>query len=149
MQNFRPFHPCVLWQMPGTPKFDPFHYVKIVPKFERSTDRDHKLISSEDGQDTSTCKISGHSLHAFSGKYPETSPDGRTDGRMDMPQNGHGWSDGQTDQCAGGKRVFQASDGRTDGQPLNQKYHTINYKVFNSLRLNDTIWWRWSWLALD
>ena len=33
-----------------------------------------------------------------------------------MPQNGHGWWDGPTDPCAGGKRVFQASDRRTDGQ---------------------------------
>ena len=54
--------------------------------------------------------ISDHSLHAFSGKCLETSPDGRTD----MPQNGHGWSDGPTDPCTGEKRLFQASDGRTD-----------------------------------
>ena len=67
--------------MPGNPKFDPFHWVKIVPKLEKLTDCGHKLIISEDGQDTSACKISGHSLHAFSGKCPETSPDGRTDGR--------------------------------------------------------------------
>ena len=25
MQNFRPFPLCVLWEMPGNPKFDPFH----------------------------------------------------------------------------------------------------------------------------
>ena len=49
-----------------------------MPKLEKSTDQGHKLISSEDGHDTSACKISGHSLHAFSGKCPETSPDGRT-----------------------------------------------------------------------
>ena len=65
--------------MPGNPKFDPFHLVKIVPKLEKSTDHGHKLISSEDGQDTSAYKISGQSLYAFSGKCPETSPDGRTD----------------------------------------------------------------------
>ena len=58
--------------MPGNPKFDPFHYVKTVPKLQKSTDRDPELISSEDGQDTSACKISGHSLHAFSMKFPET-----------------------------------------------------------------------------
>ena len=40
---------------------------------------------------------------------------GRTEGRTDMPQNGHGWLDGQTDPCTGGKRVFQASDRRMDG----------------------------------
>ena len=55
----------------------------------------------------------------FSGKCPETPLDGRTDRRTDMPQNGHGWSDGPTDSCTGGKRIFQASDGRTDGQPEN------------------------------
>ena len=55
------------------------HSVKIAPKLEKSTDHGHKLISSEDGQDTSACKISGQSLHAFSGKCLETSPDGQTD----------------------------------------------------------------------
>ena len=32
---------------------------------------------------------------------------------------GHGWSDGPTDPSAGGKRVFQAPDGRKDEQPEN------------------------------
>ena len=36
-----------------------------------------------------------------------------------MPQNGHGWSNGPTDPCTGEKRLFQALDGRTDGQPEN------------------------------
>ena len=43
-----------------------------MPKIETSTDRNYKLISSEGGQDTLACKISAHSLHAFSGK-PEPS----------------------------------------------------------------------------
>ena len=90
-----------------------------MPKLEKSTDHSHKLISSEDGQDTSEYKISGQSFHAFSGKCPETSPEGQTDGRTDMPLNGYGWSGGPTDACTGQKRVFQASDGRTDGQPEN------------------------------
>ena len=42
--------------------------------------------------------------------------DGQTDGRADMPQNGHGWSDGPTDPCTGEKSLFQASDGQTDGR---------------------------------
>ena len=67
--------------MPGNPKFDPFHEVKIVPKFEKSTERDHKLISSEDDQDASACKISGHSLHAFSGTKMPGNLCGRTDGQ--------------------------------------------------------------------
>ena len=58
--------------MPGNPKFDRFTKVKIATKFEKSTDHNHKLNSSEGGQDTSACKISGHSLHAFSGKCPKT-----------------------------------------------------------------------------
>ena len=58
--------------MPGNPKFAPFHYVKIVPKLGKSTDRDYKLISSEGAQDISAGKISGHFLHVFSEKYPET-----------------------------------------------------------------------------
>ena len=36
--------------------------------------------------------------------------------RTDMPQNGYGWLDGPRDPCTGGKRVFRASDGRTDGR---------------------------------
>ena len=48
----------------------------------KSTDHDHNLISSEGAQDTSTCIISDHSLHAFSGKCPETLS-GRTDGQTD------------------------------------------------------------------
>ena len=60
--------------MPGNPKFDPFHEVKIVPKLEKTTDRNHKQISyeAEGGQDTSAYKTSAHSLHAFSRKGPET-----------------------------------------------------------------------------
>ena len=47
--------------MPGTPKFDPLHEVKIAPKLEKSPDRNTKLISSESGQDTVAYHISGHS----------------------------------------------------------------------------------------
>ena len=57
--------------MAGNPKFDPFHYVKIVPKLEKSTDRDHNLIISEGCQDKSACKFSGHFLHALPEKCPE------------------------------------------------------------------------------
>ena len=70
MQNFRPFPLCVLQEMPGNAKFDPFQYVKIEPKLEKSIDCGHKLISSEGGLNTSACKIAGHSLHVFSGKCP-------------------------------------------------------------------------------
>ena len=72
MQNFRLFSPCGLQVMPGNPKFDPFHLVKIVPKLNKSSEQGHTLVSSEGGQDTSAWKISGHFLHAFSGKCPET-----------------------------------------------------------------------------
>ena len=34
MQNFRPFPRWVFQKMPGYPKFDPFHEVKIAPKLE-------------------------------------------------------------------------------------------------------------------
>ena len=44
----------------------------MVPKLEKATDRNHKLISSGGCQDTSAYKISAHSLHALSGKCPET-----------------------------------------------------------------------------
>ena len=50
MQNVRPFPQWVLQERVGNPRFDPFHYVKIVPKLEKSTDHDHNLISSEGGQ---------------------------------------------------------------------------------------------------
>ena len=45
--------------------------VKIAPKLEKSPDRNHKLISSEGGQDTVAYHISGHSLNGFSRKCPE------------------------------------------------------------------------------
>ena len=41
-------------------------------KMKKSTGRDYKLISSDGGQDTPAWKIWGHSLHAFSRKWPET-----------------------------------------------------------------------------
>ena len=72
MHNFRPFLRCVLQEMPRNPKFDPSHWVEIVPKLAKLTNQGHKLISSEGGQDTSACKISGHFLHALSEKCPET-----------------------------------------------------------------------------
>ena len=49
-------------------KLDPFHEVKIVPKLEKSTNCNHKVLSSEDAQDTSTCKMQGHFLSGFSSK---------------------------------------------------------------------------------
>ena len=41
-------------------------------KIRKITDRNHNLISSEGHQDTAAGKISGHSLHVFSRKRPET-----------------------------------------------------------------------------
>ena len=86
-----------------------------MPKLDKSTDHGHKLVSSEDGQDTLACKISGHSLHAFSGKCPETPPDGRTCrktftvGRID-----------QRTHVQVKRGYFRLRmDGRTDGQPEN------------------------------
>ena len=58
--------------MPGNSKSDQLHEVKIAPKLEKSPDRNHNLISSEGGPDTAAYHISGYSLHAFSGKCPET-----------------------------------------------------------------------------
>ena len=109
--------------MPGNPKFDPFHWVKIVPKLEKPTDHSHKLNSSEDGQDTSAYKISGQSLYAFSGKCPETSPDGRTDRRTDGRTCRKTVTVGRVDQRTHVqvKRGYfrLRTDGRTDGQPEN------------------------------
>ena len=102
-----------------------------MPKLVKSSDHGHKLISSGDGQDTSACEISGHSLHAFSGKCPETSPDGRTDGqtdgRTDGRTDGHavkrlrlvGWTNGPMYRSKEGISGFGRTDGRTDGQPEN------------------------------
>ena len=43
------------------PKIWPVSQVKVQPKWGKSTDLDQNLISSESGQDTPECKISGHS----------------------------------------------------------------------------------------
>ena len=55
----------------------------------KSTDRDHNLTISGDGQHISACKISGHSLHVFSRKPRNPI---RTDRQTD------GWKDGWTGQ---------------------------------------------------
>ena len=68
--------------MPRNPKFDPFHYVKIAPKLEKSTDRGHILVITEDGQETSVYKfqaISSMRFLAYARKPLRT--DRRTDGR--------------------------------------------------------------------
>ena len=64
-------NPQSMTKMPGNPKFYPFHLVKIASKLEKSTNCNHNLISSESGQDTSACKISGNFLHGFSRKCLE------------------------------------------------------------------------------
>ena len=55
---------------PETPNW-PVSQSQSGAKRKKSTDYDHNLISSEVGQDTSACEISGHSLPAFSGKCLE------------------------------------------------------------------------------
>ena len=72
MPKFRPFLPCVHKERPRNLKFDQFHF-KVVPKGGKSTDHDWNLNSSEGGQNTPACQISGHSFHTFSRKCPETS----------------------------------------------------------------------------
>ena len=111
MQNFTLFPPCVLRKCQETPNLTRFTKSKWRQKKENQQTATiiYSVLVVGGGQDTSACKISGHSLHAFSGKCPETSPNGRTD----RPKNGHGWSDGPTDPYTGGKKVFRA-DGRTD-----------------------------------
>ena len=99
--------------MPGNPKFDPFHLIKILPKLEKLTDQGHKLISSEDGQDTSACKISGQSLHAFSVKCPETSPDGPTDGHAVKRLRLVGWTNEPMYRSKEGISGFGRTEGRT------------------------------------
>ena len=59
------------------------------------------------------------SMHSPANARKPLRTNGRTDGRTDMPQSGHGWSDWPTDSCTSGKRVFRASDRRRDGQPEN------------------------------
>ena len=98
-----------------------------MPKLEKWTDHGHKLINSEDGQDTSACKISGHSLHAFSGKCPETSPDGQRDRRTYGRTCRKTVTVGQVDQRTHVQvkrgyfrlRTDGRTDRRTDGQPKN------------------------------
>ena len=72
MQNVRSFPQWVLQELTTNLKFDPFHCVKIMPKLQKSRDHDHNLMSFEGSHDTSAYIISGHSLHAFSWKCPET-----------------------------------------------------------------------------
>ena len=61
MPNFRPLLPCFLKKIPRNCKFDLFPWVQMPLKWIRSADRDQNLICYECGQDTSACKIVGHS----------------------------------------------------------------------------------------
>ena len=145
--------------MPGTPKFNPFHSVKVMSKGQKLTDCDHNLISSEGGQDTSACKISGHSLHAFSGKYLEIYPDERTGGRKGRKTVTAGQIDQRTHvQVKRGYFGFRI-DGQMDGQPENtmpqvpkgwginsQWYDDIfflqdhNYQLYKIIRNSKLFW---------
>ena len=49
----------------------PIWQSKFAPKWGNSTNCDQNLIRYEDGQDTSTCQISGHSFWAFYDEYAE------------------------------------------------------------------------------
>ena len=80
------FHAILSMRSPGNarkPQIWPVSLSQSGANRRKSTDSDHNLISSESGQDTSACKISGHTLHAFSSKCPEISLDGWTDRWMD------------------------------------------------------------------
>ena len=71
--KFQAIRSMLSQEMPGNHKILPVSLSKNNAKIKKiSTDWDYNLISSEGGQDTSACKISGHPLHAFSGKCPET-----------------------------------------------------------------------------
>ena len=72
MQNVRSFRQWVLQEITRYPKFDAFHYDKIMPKIEKSTDHDYNLKISEGGQDTSACRIPGHSSMSSPGNAPRS-----------------------------------------------------------------------------
>ena len=59
MQDIKSLHPLLIFFI-------------FEPPYLALTYRDPELTSSEGGQDTSACTISGHFLHVFSGKCPET-----------------------------------------------------------------------------
>ena len=63
--------PQSMTKMARNHKFDPFNKVKIAPKLDKPTNCDHNLISSVTDHDPAACKISGHSLYAFSRKCLE------------------------------------------------------------------------------
>ena len=63
MPKFRPFPSWLCSQeKPQKPQIWPVS-VEMVPKGEKSTDRDWNLISFEGREDTSTCQNSGHASH--------------------------------------------------------------------------------------
>ena len=66
MRKSRPFLPKNAWK----PRIWPVTLIKVVPKVGKSTDCGQNLLSSEGGQDTSTCQILGLSFHVFSGIIP-------------------------------------------------------------------------------
>ena len=59
--KFQAISQLVSHKIPENPQFDQFHEVKIAPKLEKSTDRNHNLISSVGGQDTAAYHSSSSS----------------------------------------------------------------------------------------
>ena len=75
IHQYEKFQAIPSMRSPGNarkPQIWPVSLSQNSAKIKKSTDPDNELISSNGGQDTSSCKISGHFLHAFSGKCPET-----------------------------------------------------------------------------
>ena len=54
------------------PQIWPISLSQNSAKIKKATDRNHKLISSDRGQDTSAYKTSAHFFYEFSRKGPET-----------------------------------------------------------------------------
>ena len=77
---------------------------KNLPKLGKSPDLDQILLSSEDGQNTSACWISGNSLYVFSRKRPESSPEWCMDG----------WTDDWSDTWEMESQTDRQMDGQVD-----------------------------------
>ena len=67
-------------------------------------------MTSEGGQDTSACQISGNTFHGFSGNCPEIFLDGEMDGQAEKQSGLVKWT---KRHIHSGKMVFKAMERQT------------------------------------
>ena len=113
-QNFRPFPPCILQEMPRNPNLTHFTMSKWSQKKENQQTVTIILSVKEGVRIHQHAKF--QAIPSMCSKVNALKPlwvDGQMNGKKGN-KNGHGWWDGPTEPGTGGKKVFHSLDGWTD-----------------------------------